>query len=65
MYMGTYYRLNVLVTASNRTVIKAASKKVMRFQRYSRAAREDRHKFYRFILRCHESAQSLVKEFAL
>ncbi len=65
MYMGTYYRLNVLVSASNREVIKAASKKIMRHHRFSRAAREDRHKFYRYILRCHESSQTLVKEFAL
>jgi hypothetical protein len=65
MYTGTYERLNVTVFASNRTVIKAASRKINHKHRFGRAKREARRAFYREILAAHEAARALVQHFRL
>lgn len=63
--LGTYNRLDVSVWASNRQVIKAASKVLMKKVRTARHCREARHKFYREILECHQMARNLVVRFRL
>ena len=60
-----YERLNMHVYASNREVIKAASRKLKRSARYSREYREARHVFYTGILKHHAAARSLVQEWRL
>jgi hypothetical protein len=62
---ATYQRLHVLVSASNREVIKAASKKLKPAARTSREYREGRHLFYRNMLEYHAQARNLVKEWKL
>jgi hypothetical protein len=59
MLYGTYCRLRVHVSASNRAVIKAASRKITREHRYGRAQRDARHAFYRAMLECHRDAGNL------
>jgi hypothetical protein len=60
MYTGTYERLGVTVFASNREVIRAASRKLKPKARFGRKLREARHAFYRDILACHRAARELV-----
>lgn len=56
---GTYNRLGVHVSASNVDVIRAASRKLQRRDRYTRKHREARHAFYRVMLHQHEQAREL------
>jgi hypothetical protein len=65
MYHGTYERLGVTVYASNRDVIKAASRKLKPEARFGRKQRKARHAFYREILACHRAALELVITFRL
>lgn len=62
---GTYQRLNVSVYASNREVIRAASRKLKPSARHSREYREGRHLFYRNMIEYHAKALALVKEWRL
>lgn len=62
---GTYQRLNVPVTASARTVIRAASRKLKPTARYARDMREARHAFYREMLAHHADERGLVRTFRL
>lgn len=62
---ATYCRLNVNVWASNREVIKAASLKLKKDVRYSRAHRATRHAFYRDMLSHHAGQQRLCAHFHL
>ncbi len=52
---GTYCRLNLHVLASNRALIKAASRIIRPEFRYSRESRAERHKFYRQMIEYHEA----------
>lgn len=61
--MSTYGRLGVHVWASDREVIKAASTKLK--NKFNRAEREARHKFYRRMLEEHKAQQDLCWEFRL
>lgn len=62
---GTYLRLDVMVWASNRTVIRAARRKLARSARCDPAKRRARKRFYREMLEHHANAQRLVAEFRL
>ena len=65
MYTGTYERLGVTVFASNREVIRAASRKLKPGARSDRKQRTARHAFYRTMLACHGAALELVIRFRL
>jgi hypothetical protein len=65
MYVGTYERLGVTVFASDREVIKAASRKLRPEARFGHKRRKARHAFYREMLACHRAAQELVIRFRL
>jgi hypothetical protein len=65
MYTGTYERLGVSVFASNREVVKAASRKLRPEARSSRKHRKARHAFYGELLACHRAALELVIRFRL
>jgi len=62
---GTYLRLGIPVWASDRTVIRAAQRKLTRSARRDPAKREARKRFYREMLEHHANAQRLVAEFRL
>lgn len=62
---GTYLRLDVTVWASDRTVIRAARRKLTRTAQRDPAKREARKRFYREMLEHHANAQRLVAEFRL
>ncbi len=62
---GTYLRLDVTVWASNRTVIRAARRKLARSARRDPSKQDARKRFYREILEHHANAQRLVAEFRL
>ncbi len=62
---GTYLRLDVTVWASDRTVIRAARRKLARSARRDPARREARRRFYSEMLQHHANAQRLVAEFRL
>jgi hypothetical protein len=59
---GTYNRLRVHVLASDLAVIKAASRKLARKARYARAQRNNRHAFYRAMLKEHAAARALYRD---
>ena len=63
--VGTYQRLNLSVYASNREVIRAASRKLKPSARRSREYREGRHLFYRNMLEYHAEALRLAREWRL
>jgi hypothetical protein len=65
MYTATYERLGVTVFATDREVIKAASRKLKPEARFDRKQRAARHLFYREILACHRAARELVIRFRL
>jgi hypothetical protein len=65
MYIGTYERLGVNVYASNRDVIRAASRKLRPEIRFVRKHRRTRHAFYREMIACHRAALELVVRFRL
>jgi hypothetical protein len=65
LWYGTYCRLNVHVGASNRAVIKAASRRIVKAARFSRKDRAARHAFYRDLLTHHRDARALVRRFRL
>lgn len=58
---GTYCRLNLPVWASDREVIRAASKKLKRRFRHDRKRRDVRHEFYRNMLQYHADARELYR----
>lgn len=62
---ATYLRLDVLVWDSERTVIRAARRKLARSALYDPARRDARKRFYREMLRHHADAQRLVARFRL
>lgn len=62
---GTYLRLDITILDSNRTVIRAARRKLTRFAQRDPAKREVRKRFYREMLEHHANAQHLVAEFRL
>lgn len=65
MYMGTYNRLNVRVSASPLTVLKAFSRKMIRKEfRFDALHKPGRKAEYRKILKCHESARKLARAVA-
>jgi hypothetical protein len=65
MSHGIYERLAVSVFASDREVIKAASRKLRPEARFSRNHRKARHSFYRDMLARHRAALQLVVRFRL
>lgn len=54
---GTYCRLGLPVTATNREVIRATMTKLQPRHRFAREAREDRHWIYRQMLAEHVKAR--------
>ena len=62
-YVGTYNRLNLHVGASNRDVVRAASKKLQRKVRFDRKHRKERHAFYRTMIKQHRDARKLFDHF--
>ena len=54
-----YCRLNLCIMDSNRTLLRACSKKLVRDHRFGRRARLLRHRYYRSMLAEHRDAQSL------
>ena len=62
---GTYLRLGVTVWASDRTVIRAARRKLTRSARRDPAKREARKRFYREMLEYQRKDQSLCVQFRL
>lgn len=62
---GTYLRLDILVWDSDRAVIRAARRKLVRPARRDPAKREARKRFYREMLCHHADAQRLVAHFRL
>lgn len=65
MYVGTYNRLRVHVSASDRTVIRAARRKIARKHRRTREHAEGRKHFYREMLRLHHNWQDMCREFRM
>ncbi|RJG46214.1 hypothetical protein [Mesorhizobium sp. DCY119] len=64
MYLHYLY-LHVHVWDSNRTVIRAAWRKMACHDRRDPAKRDARKRFYREMLRHHANDQNLVSEFRL
>ncbi|ANH05777.1 MAG: hypothetical protein ACOY3N_12010 [Bradyrhizobium sp.] len=62
---ATYLRLDIMVWDSDRTVIRAARRRLARSARRDPARREARKRFYRDMLRHHAAAQRLVAHFRL
>ncbi|MCR8493019.1 hypothetical protein [Brucella anthropi] len=62
---GAYLRLDIVVWASDRAVIRAARRMLVRAVRRDPAKREARKRFYREMLRYHADAQRLVTHFRL
>ncbi|MBB5754696.1 hypothetical protein [Prosthecomicrobium pneumaticum] len=62
---GAYLRLDVTVWASNRTVIRAARRKLAQSARRDPSKRDARKRFYREMLEHHANAQRLVVQFRL
>ncbi|RJL15809.1 hypothetical protein [Paracoccus siganidrum] len=62
---ATYLRLDILVWDSNRTVIRAARRKLARSALRDPAKRDARKRFYREMLRHHADAQRLMAQFRL
>lgn len=62
---GAYLRLDIMVWDTDRTVIRAARRKLARAARRDPAKREARKRFYREMLRHHADAQRLVAQFRL
>ncbi len=56
-----YCRLNLRITDSNRTLIRACSKKLVSGHRFGRRVRNVRHAYYRDMLREHGDAQRLYE----
>jgi hypothetical protein len=65
VHIGTYKRLGVTVFASDREVIRAASRKLKRAARLDRKHGEAPHAFQRQMLTCHHAALELVIRFHL
>ncbi len=62
---ATYLRLHILVWDSDRTVIRAARRKLSRSALRNPDKRAARKRFYREMLRHHAEAQRLVAHFRL
>lgn len=62
---ATYLRLDILVWDSDRTVIRAARRKLSRSALRNPDKRAARKRFYREMLRHHAEAQRLVAHFRL
>ena len=62
---GTYNRLNLHVSATNREVIRVARLLITEEGRRDPAKREQRKAFYRQMLNYHAGAQALVRDFRL
>jgi len=62
---ATYLRLDIMVWDSNRTVIRAARRKLASSAQRDPARRDARKRFYREMLRHHSEAQRLVTHFRL
>lgn len=62
---GTYQRLNVSIYASDREVIRAASRKIAKSNRFGKLHRAERKAFYRRILGYHASARELAREWRM
>jgi hypothetical protein len=63
MSYAQYCRLNVSVGATNREVIKSASRKIKKKSRFNREQRAPRHAFYRAMIAQHNKAKSLFDHF--
>ncbi|AUH35590.1 hypothetical protein [uncultured Paracoccus sp.] len=57
---SAYCRLNVPVSASHRTVIRAASSKINPRARFDPDRRGDRHEYFRAMLDHHNDARDLA-----
>ncbi|AUH35668.1 hypothetical protein [Paracoccus tegillarcae] len=57
---SAYCRLNVPISASDRSVIRAASQKINPPARFDPARRGDRHTYFRAMLDHHHDARDLA-----
>lgn len=65
-FFGTYGRLGLPISASDREIIRAARLKIAPHHRAARGkVREDRHKFYRTMLWHHHAGRQLAADFRL
>ncbi|MBX9841313.1 MAG: hypothetical protein K2Z80_05845 [Xanthobacteraceae bacterium] len=62
---STYLRLDITVWDSDRTVIRAARRKLARSALRDPPKRDARKRFYREMLEHHANAQRIVAEFRL
>ncbi len=62
---ATYLRLDIMVWDSNRTVIRAARRKLAPSAQCDPARRDARKRFYREMLHHHAESQRLVAHFRL
>ena len=62
---GTYTRLHVAVWDSNITVIRRAIKKIDKKHRKAYDKKEERKKFYRWMIAHHNNARNIVTTFKL
>jgi hypothetical protein len=62
---GTYLRLDIMVHAGWRAVVRAAAMKLKPEVRCDPARRETRHRFYREMLEYHGGAQKIVSDWRL
>lgn len=65
MWTGTYNRLHLHVSASDRAVIRAARLVIDPLFQHSREHREGRHAFFRAMLDNHQRARRIVEEYRL
>jgi hypothetical protein len=63
--LNTYHRLNLHIYASDRTVVRAALRKIKRKARHDRALRKLRHEWLREMLAYHAKARNLAQTFRL
>jgi EAL domain-containing protein (putative c-di-GMP-specific phosphodiesterase class I) len=63
--LGTYHRLNLHVSASDREVVRAARLKIDRMFRRDPDVKEARKHFYRTMIDYHHKAQDLCKGWRL
>jgi hypothetical protein len=61
---GLYNRLNVHVSASNLTLLRAARKVIAEEEKTDRAFRSNRHAFYRLMMGYHLQARELYRRLA-
>lgn len=65
MHYSVYRRLNVTVYDTNRTVLRKLWQMIKRKDRRRRDKRTARHALYRGVLKCHDDALKIVRQYRL